>query len=678
MKIVVFLAGSPSEVAAGWSRLHLAEERAALRIVAPARSLPRLGAILSSSSGILWRYQPATAVWLWLRLWGFVGFSRKVEIICLSSQKQFRFLKLLAFSLRGRVSFSTGDAIRVPISLRRWLWAKLRQQVAARGPIGVIGAASPEVLRAIVRNVRRRYPGVPLQGVLPASLEESVQQLFDSRIVSEKFTPTVYGRLFLQCLGRRRFRKLILPWSRESFLAWKGLAWFLPLRGVEIYNENGDAFSGRSVQALLRHGGWRLEDFLRQWWCRRRQERARLRQAREGFRKTLPVGVVGSASSYYLEKILPAVRARYPGARLHALLPALLEGPASGLFDSTSVLRRKSSVLAEVWKIFRARKRFQCWIVPCTNEHYAAMKCLAFLLPLSRCQIFNEQSDGFALRDWRTFSQHLRWRLRDHLSFQIVAATVGKNKIFRLFHLVFYAPRLLEGLLLLGRARFRARDFLSVKRAAPWAKRKPSVDLLLLGDDSWGLIDRKPARWDQNAAAVRLLRIPGGTRQFPQANAAIRNSKAEFICLLDSSCALSCGDWLDRLLESMDDRTAQVGPQVASPDGKLLVRGLLQDGLGTLQWNSDHAVRWHGKPECLEVDALPRFCLLLRRSVFSEVGYFSERPDSAEKWTDDDFCSRLSARGWLSLCNQSVTVTHPAVRAVRAAEIRPEREGVPL
>ncbi|MBI4459160.1 MAG: hypothetical protein HY648_03750, partial [Acidobacteria bacterium] len=538
MKIVVFLAGSPAEVAAGWSRLHLAEERAALRIVAPARSLPQLGAMLSSSSGILWRYQPATAVWLWLRLWGFVGFSRKVEIICLSSKKQFRFLKLLAFSLRGRVSFSTGDAIRVPISLRRWLWAKLRQQMAARGPICVIGAASPEVLRAIVWNVRRRYPGVPLQGVLPASLEEPVQQLFDSHVVSETFTPTVYGKLFLQCLGRKRFRKLILPWTRESFLWWKGPAWFLPLTSVEIYNENGDAFSGRSVQALLHHGGWRLEDFLRQWWCRRRQ-------ARELRRRALPVAVVGSASSFYLGKIVPALRSRYPGARLHALLPAALEGPASGLFDSASVLRRKSSVLAEVWKIFRARKRFQCWIVPCTNEHYAAMKCLVFLLPLSRCQIFNEQADGFALRDWRTLYQHLRWRLRDHLSFQIVAAAAGETNLLRFSHLVLYAPRLLEGLLLLGQARFRSRGFLQGKRASPWAKRKPSVDLLLLGDDPYGLMDLEPARWDQSAAAVRLLRIPGGTHQFSQANAAIRNSNAEFICLLDRSCALSSGDWLN-------------------------------------------------------------------------------------------------------------------------------------
>ncbi len=659
MKTVVFFAGTPAEVAAGWSRLRLEEDRASLRIVAPARSLLRLENLASFASGVLWRYRPATAIWLWLRLWGFVGFSRNVEILCLSSQKQFRFLKLLAFSLRGRVSFSNGDAIRVPISARRWLWAKARQQMAARGPICVIGSASPQSIRSIVQNVRRRYPGAPVQGVLPASCEESVRPLFDSRVVIEKFTPKIYASLFLQCLGRRRFRKLILPWTRESFPWWKLLAWLLPLGSVEIHNENGDAFSGRSVRALLRHG----------WW-RRRQERERRQRA-------LPVGVVGSASSYYLEKILPAVRARYPGAKLHALLPAALEGPANGLFDSTVILRRDGFVLA-AWKIFRARKQYQCWIVPCTNERYADMKCLAFLLPLTRRQIFNEQSDGFALREWRTLLQHVRWRLRDHLSFQIVAAAKGKTSLARLFHLALYAPRLLAGLALLGLVRFRARSFLRGKRTTLLPKRKPRVDLLLLGDDPYGLLELEPAGWNATAAEVRLLRIPGGKQQFQHVNTAIRTSDAEFICLLDSSCALSPGDWLDRLLQCFDDRVAQVGPQVSSPDGKLLVRGLVRDGLGTLQWNSDHATRWHGKPEWLEVEALPRFCLLLRRKVFSEVGCFSENPDSIEKWTDPDFCSRLSAHGWLSLCNQSVNMTHPAIRAVRAAEIRPEREGVPL
>jgi hypothetical protein len=55
--------------------------------------------------------------------------------------------------------------------------------------------------------------------------------------------------------------------------------------------------------------------------------------------------------------------------------------------------------------------------------------------------------------------------------------------------------------------------------------------------------------------------------------------------------------------------------------------------------------------------------------VFCEAGYFGACEHDT-LWVDLDFCARLSARGWKSICNQNVT-------AVFAAEPSPEeRESV--
>jgi GT2 family glycosyltransferase len=145
--------------------------------------------------------------------------------------------------------------------------------------------------------------------------------------------------------------------------------------------------------------------------------------------------------------------------------------------------------------------------------------------------------------------------------------------------------------------------------------------------------------------------------------------------LLDRGCRLSPDNWLERLLASFDDQTAQVGPEFASPDGETLLRGLLLETQGSLAWNLDNTVQWRCRPECLEVDALPRACVLLRRRVFSEAGYFAEDSGTMDMWADARFSSRLAALGWRSVCNSSVRATHPAL-SVGTPAAREVTEGI--
>ncbi|MGH9783404.1 MAG: hypothetical protein ACRD88_04395, partial [Terriglobia bacterium] len=297
-KIIYVAAAPSSEAAADLRRLGLLALGDRLRVVVPARLAPPLESLALFPRDALWRYEPLSAPWLWLRLMIFLGLSREVGVIVYSPAGRSRVLKLLALSLRGRVSFSDGRGNCVPFSFGGVLRTGLRRRLAARGPICLVGAASPDVLRAILANLRARYPEVPVHGVVPASLAGEVAG-FDSLEVIRHPGPAAYARLLRRCLGRERFRRIILPWTSEKFTGLRWMGWLLPLWRVEIYNENLDAFSGRNVRRLLGHWLWRK----------------RLREKQR--RRTQPVGVIGSASSLYLQKILPVVRERCPGVPVH-------------------------------------------------------------------------------------------------------------------------------------------------------------------------------------------------------------------------------------------------------------------------------------------------------------------------------------------------------------------------
>jgi GT2 family glycosyltransferase len=144
-------------------------------------------------------------------------------------------------------------------------------------------------------------------------------------------------------------------------------------------------------------------------------------------------------------------------------------------------------------------------------------------------------------------------------------------------------------------------------------------------------------------------------------NSAVRDSRADFICLFDSRCSMLDEDWLDRLLETFDECTGQVGPQVVSSVDRSVIRGGLAGAGGRPHWNSDHAVCCHTRPDWLAIDALPWVCIVLRRNAFLEAGSFHEAHDGGPIRVDLDFCRRLAAHGWHSICNQSVTASFPAV-----------------
>ena len=344
-KVVYLVTGAPEEVAQELRRVRPTD---LVRVVAKRRAIKDLEALGGLERRQILSYTPLTAAFLWLRLWIFLFPAFGSEIVCLRSPGRFRFLKLLAWSLPGKLVFTGDQGDRLSCSRFRFLRAAL----AAKGPIYVAPSASPEHLKAIVASVRERYPDARLQEIGRPSLWRNV-------------------------VGRNRFRAVVLPCTGEKFAALKTWAWLLPVVRVEVYNENLDVFSGRNPFALARHWVWRM------------------RQTRNFRRGLLPIGVIGSASGLFLKMIVEDARSRRPGAAVHGLLPENVAEQARGLFDSVTILKPGfNGCLRQLWQA--ALGRYQYWIIPCTDEPYPRMKLLAFLAP---------SRDVGSTMSWRTPSR---------------------------------------------------------------------------------------------------------------------------------------------------------------------------------------------------------------------------------------------------------------------------------
>ena len=296
----------------------------------------------------------------------------------------------------------------------------------------------------MVGDLRRRYPGAPIHGLLPARLLAPAAHLFDSVTVLHAGSTATYLALLARAFGPRRSGYLAVPCTGEGYGLLKVLFWLLPLGRREFHNENNDFYSARDVPVLLRHIWWRLRTALRNlpnlWW--------RLHDWLT--RRPHRVTVLGSASGLYLKTIVADLRRRYPGAPLHGLLPACLLAPATRLFDSHTPLRMFS---ARCWRdllsLALGRRRSGHLVIPCTNEGYTHIKLLGFCLPLGLREIYNENGDAYLPRHLRMLWRHLSWRLEHRIFYQALTARRRRPWLLHLVHLLLYPLRLAAGAALL-------------------------------------------------------------------------------------------------------------------------------------------------------------------------------------------------------------------------------------
>jgi len=401
------------------------------------------------------------------KIWMAVGLS-STEVFCLSHHqahgKAHRFLKLMAYAVRGRVIFVRPDG-RAPLGLWAFLWVTLGRLWARENGALLVGSASPATLRRLEADLRQRRPGSAVHVLENPSLRDFLRLARNWR---------------LYCY-------LSIPWTGEGHNALKLFAWLLPCGRREIYNEVGDSFSVRLAGTLLAHIGRRIRDSVvavwngiryAYWWAG-----DKLRAAWNAIRYAcwwtgdtllaawyklvaIPPGVtvIGSASGYYLQGIVADLRRKNPSGPIYGVLPARLVAPAGPLFDAV-IPMRPLAILRHAF----GKNRTGWSAIPCTNEGYNRYKLLACIIPLGHRKIYNENGDGYPVRNGRTLVAHGLWRLKHRLFYQAFTERRGRSWPVLAMHLALYPFRLLAGagVLLLVRLRAKRRPAIIPTRTDP-------------------------------------------------------------------------------------------------------------------------------------------------------------------------------------------------------------------
>jgi len=152
-------------------------------------------------------------------------------------------------------------------------------------------------------------------------------------------------------------------------------------------------------------------------------------------------------------------------------------------------------------------------------------------------------------------------------------------------------------------------------------------------------------------------------------NQAIRESKGEYVLLLNSDTEVSPGA-LDGMVEFLDSHpeVGAVGPQLVDLDGKveescgffptpkaiLLTKLRRSKLLGSWFKNSRASILVPQRTQ--EVDWVTGACLMTRREAFEEIGLLDE--EMFMYFEDDDWCYRIKKAGWRVYFTPEATVIH--------------------
>ena len=142
-------------------------------------------------------------------------------------------------------------------------------------------------------------------------------------------------------------------------------------------------------------------------------------------------------------------------------------------------------------------------------------------------------------------------------------------------------------------------------------------------------------------------------------NSAAREARGRYLLFLNNDTNVQPG-WLANLLDvaEKDDRVGLVGPMLLYPDGRLQEAGgiIWRDASGWNYGNGDYPER----PEynyLKEADYISGACIMVRRSVWDEVGGFDERFVPAY-YEDTDLAFEARRRGYKVLYQPQSRVVH--------------------
>jgi GT2 family glycosyltransferase len=162
---------------------------------------------------------------------------------------------------------------------------------------------------------------------------------------------------------------------------------------------------------------------------------------------------------------------------------------------------------------------------------------------------------------------------------------------------------------------------------------------------------------------VRVLHYPHPFNYSAINNFAAREARGEFLLLLNNDTQIIQGQWLERMImHGLRPEVGAVGARLVFPDGKVQHAGVII-GLSGI---ADHPhlglrVKDPGYMGRAQVDqdfsAVTAACILIRNSLFQEVGGFDEERFPV-LFNDVDLCLRVRERNYKVVWTPYATVVH--------------------
>ncbi|MDH4169222.1 MAG: glycosyltransferase family 2 protein [Acidimicrobiia bacterium] len=161
-------------------------------------------------------------------------------------------------------------------------------------------------------------------------------------------------------------------------------------------------------------------------------------------------------------------------------------------------------------------------------------------------------------------------------------------------------------------------------------------------------------------------------------NHGVAHSSGELICLLNNDIEVMAGEWLSEMVRrALQPDVGAVGAKLLYPDHTIQHAGVVLGlggvaGHGHRQFPDDAYGYFSRLAITHQVGAVTAACLVMRRSVWDEVGGLDE-VDLAVAFNDVDLCLKISAAGYRNvLCVDAVLIHHESVS--RGAEDTPEKQ----
>ncbi len=190
----------------------------------------------------------------------------------------------------------------------------------------------------------------------------------------------------------------------------------------------------------------------------------------------------------------------------------------------------------------------------------------------------------------------------------------------------------------------------------------PELEICIADNDS--VEAETHAYFDElKAAGVRVLPCPGEFNFSRIVNRAVAATVADFVLLLNNDIEVTDPDWLQEMLaHAQRPEIGCVGAKLFFPDGRIQHAGVTI-GLGGL---AGHPMRFYPGDSAGYLNrlrhvqsyrAVTAACLLVRRSIYEQVGGFNET-DLAVAYNDVDFCLRVEQAGYRNIWTPHARLIH--------------------